>query len=61
MSNSSININISINNIGISIQSIVLKQPYTYAHTSGDGGTISKPYLITKILGGATGMTQLRM
>jgi len=35
MSNSSSNINISISNIGISIQSIVLKQHYSYAYTSG--------------------------
>jgi len=35
MINISSNINISISNIDISIQSIVLKQYYSYARTSG--------------------------
>jgi len=35
MSNINSNINISINNISITIQSIVLKQHFSYARTSG--------------------------
>jgi len=35
MSNISSNISISISNIDINIQSIVLKQQCNYAHTSG--------------------------
>ena len=65
MSNITGNISISNIGIGISIQSIVLKQHTTAMHIqeeqSSVGGTISEQCLITKALGGATGMTWLRL